>query len=274
MQPADTNTIGIAGCGTMGLPMAQALLAGGFDVYGFDVRPSKEFADFSSRMTTNPHEFSDQCDIVLCVVRDEQQVLDLCFDDQAIFQSSAPPHTFILSSTISPRFVHELGEKLPANVSLIDAPMSGAPLAAIAATLTFMVGGPKQTVDSLQPLFAAMGNKTHHLGDLGAGMIAKVLNNFVAASTVVAVRNVLHHAGNLGLDEQILLDVMQQSSGQTWFGSNFNKIDWADQAYSNSNTIGILEKDVRAFINALEGDPEPLHKAIIAALQTLPQLPA
>jgi len=167
-----------------------------------------------------------------------------------------------------------LREKLPDNIALIDAPMSGAPLAAIAATLTFMLGGPKQVVDDLQPLFSAMGNKTHHLGDIGAGMTAKVLNNFVAASTVVAVRNVLHHGDALGMDQKTLLNVLEQSSGQTWFGSNFDKIDWASEDYSPANTIGILEKDVRSFINALDEGPEPLHEAIITALQTLPRLPA
>ncbi len=268
------KTIGIAGCGAMGLPMAQALQTHNFKVCGFDTRPAEEFAQFTAHMISDPQEFSNRCDIVICVVRDEKQVLDLCFDDQAIFHSPAPPETFILSSTVSPGFVHKLHERLPDNIALIDAPMSGAPLAAVAATLTFMVGGPKPAVQALQPLFSAMGNKTHHLGGLGAGMTAKVLNNFVAASTVVAVRNVLHHADALGMDKQTLLSVMEQSSGQTWFGSNFKKINWASEDYSPANTIGILEKDVRSFIDALDGDPEPLHKAIITALQTLPRLPA
>ncbi len=268
------KTIGIAGCGAMGLPMAKALLDARYKVCGFDIRPPEDFGDFSTHMITDPEQFSDQCDIVICVVRDQSQVLDLCFDDQAIFNNPSPPKTLVLSSTVSPKFVHTLRKNLDGNVALIDAPMSGAPLAAIDKTLTFMVGGPDQPVNELLPLFAAMGSKTHHLGELGTGMTAKVLNNFVAASTVVAVRNVLHHAGQLGMDQQSLLAVMQQSSGQTWFGSNFEKIDWATQTHAPSNTIGILEKDVRCFIDTLDEEPEPLHKAIIAALQTLPPLPA
>ncbi len=268
------NTIGVAGCGAMGLPMAQALVKAGFSVKGFDLRPAEEFNDFSSSMIADPQAFCDHCNMIICVVRDEPQVLDLCFNDQAIFQNPARPQTFVLSSTVSPRFVHKLRQKLPADVALVDAPMSGAPLAAIDASLTFMVGGPQETVDELQPLFAAMGSKSHHLGPLGAGMTAKVLNNFVAASTVVAVRNVLYHADKLAMDQQTLLEIMQQSSGQTWFGSNLENINWADETYSPANTIGILEKDVRSFIDTLVDGPEPLHKAIITALQTLPRLPA
>ncbi len=274
MQASPQQTIGIAGCGAMGLPMARALLNAGFPVSGYDIRPANEFADFAPQMISDPHQFSDLCTTVICVVRDEKQVLDLCFNDQAIFEAENPPQTFVLSSTVSPRFVHKLREKLPQDVVLIDAPMSGAPLAAIAATLTFMVGGPAQPVTDLQPAFQAMGSKIHHLGHLGTGMTAKVLNNFVAASTVVAVRNVLYHADKLGMDKQTLLDVMRKSSGQTWFGSNYQQIDWANEIHDSANTIGILEKDVRSFINALEDGPEPLHDAIITALQTLPPAPS
>ncbi|HFC04214.1 MAG TPA: NAD(P)-dependent oxidoreductase [Rhizobiales bacterium] len=274
MGEAFTRTIGVAGCGAMGLPMAKALVAGGFSVLGYDIRPTSDFGDFASLMVKNPEQFSNQCDVIFCVVRDEAQVLDLCFTRQAIFKNNLRPQTFVLSSTVSPGFVEQLQHQLPGNITLIDAPMSGAPLAASAATLTFMVGGPEQAVKTLSPVFAAMGSKTHYLGDLGKGMTAKVLNNFVAASTVVAVRNVLYHAKSLGLDKQTLLDVMQQSSGQTWFGSNFDDINWAGETYARDNTIGILEKDVRSFIAALERGPEPVHNAIITALQTLPDLPA
>lgn len=249
------------------MPMAQALLSAGFSVKGFDIRPIRELAP---HMIAQADRFSNNCDIVICVVRDEKQILDLCFDQQAIFKAQNPPQTFILSSTVSPRFVHKLRTMLPPSVTLIDAPMSGAPLAAKSASLTFMVGGPDKAVGQLTPLFAAMGKATHHLGELGAGMAVKVLNNFVAASTVVAVRNVLRQADHLGIDKQTLLKVMDQSSGQTWFGSNYNNINWAKEGYDAANTIGILEKDVRAFIDTLDSNAEPLHEAIITALQTLP----
>jgi 3-hydroxyisobutyrate dehydrogenase-like beta-hydroxyacid dehydrogenase len=273
-----TNTtrpvIGVAGCGAMGLPMARAMLAKGFNVSGFDIRPVNDFGNFSKSMIESPTDFATRCEVVFCVVRDKQQVFDLCFEQQAVFSADEKPHTLVLSSTTSPAFVHALRQRLPDDVALIDAPMSGAPQAAIAATLTFMIGGDQQAITPLMPAFEAMGSKIHHLGPLGTGMTTKVLNNFVAATTVVAVRNVLHHASNLGLDKQTLLKVMNQSSGQTWFGSSFNQTTWSRETYDQSNTIGILEKDVRAFIEALPAGPEPLHDAIITALQTLPRVPA
>ena len=257
----------------MGLPMAKALLDAGFSVKGFDVKPITQFGNFKPHMIANPAKFANDCDTVICVVRNKHQILDLCFNDQAIFKTTTPPKTFIVSSTVSPLFIKELRQLLPDDVELIDAPMSGGPQAAIARTLTFMVGGVDEQIAPLRPLFDAMGNKTFELGNLGAGMTIKMLNNFVAATTVAAVRNVITQAASLGVEKDLLLSVMDKSSGQTWFGSSFNQTEWAQETYDKANTIGILEKDVRAFIDTLPNGPEPLHEAVITALQTLPPMP-
>lgn len=250
------ETIGIAGCGAMGLPMARSLLAAGFDVWGFDVRPLAEFGDFQPRMVGDPAEFAARCPTVISVVRDIRQTLDLCFDEQALFAREARPRRLVVSSTVSPRFLGELAARLPDGTELVDAPMSGAPVAAREARLTFMVGGMDATVDELMPLFRAMGRTIHHLGKLGAGMTVKVVNNFVAASSVVAVRHAMAAAQALGVAPDLLTQVMAQSSGGTWYGDNFAAIDWAAEGYDPENTIGILEKDVKSFLDALTSLPD------------------
>ncbi len=264
----EIGRVGVAGCGAMGLPMAQALRGAGFDVCGFDVRPPAEFGGFRSSMILEAARFAARCAVVVCVVRDQKQVLDLCFGEQGLFRKKEYPGTLVLSSTVSPGFVAELAGELPGDVDLVDAPMSGAPPAAREARLTFMIGGEPQVKERLMPLFGAMGEKVFDLGVCGAGMRAKVLNNFVAACSTVAVRNVLEHAGELGIKTKVLLEVLHQSSGQTWFGSNLERLDWGLEPYERTNTIGILEKDVRAFISALEG-ADPLHRAVLEALRGL-----
>ena len=74
--------IGVAGCGRMGLPMAQALQQSGFDVQGFDVRPISEFGEFRGSMANNPSEFAHNLQTVFTVVRDQKQTDELLFDDQ------------------------------------------------------------------------------------------------------------------------------------------------------------------------------------------------
>ncbi|MCK5620876.1 MAG: hypothetical protein KAJ11_01200, partial [Alphaproteobacteria bacterium] len=87
-SPAYSEPVGIAGCGAMGLPMARSLLAAEFGVYGFDVRPVREFGDFEGRMIADPAEFAARCPTVISVVRDIPQTLELCFGQQALFANA------------------------------------------------------------------------------------------------------------------------------------------------------------------------------------------
>ncbi len=250
MTDPENSHIGVAGCGAMGLPMARALLRAGFDVRGFDIRPPEEFGDFAGRMVVDPARFGAWCDTLICVVRDIPQIEALCFEEQALFTRPAHPASLIVSSTVSPRYLHDLHARLPEGVTLIDAHM---------------------------PLFAAMGKTLHRLGGPGAGMSAKVLNNFVAATSVVAVRRVLALAAALGIEAEALLAVMDSSSGQNWYASRFREIAWAREEYNPANTIGILEKDVQSFLDALndgeKADAAPLPEAVTAALRRLPPVP-
>jgi 3-hydroxyisobutyrate dehydrogenase len=267
------ESIGVAGCGAMGLPMAQCLLAAGYDVWGYDIRPTPEFGSFSSRMITDPAVFAARCPTVISVVRDARQTDDLLFADQALFMRDERPRRLIVSSTLSPRFVMALPNRLPDGTALIDAPMSGAPIAAEQGTLTFMVGGPDALVDHCLPLFRAMGDAIYRLGPFGSGMVCKVLNNYAAASSVVAVRRIYDAAAQLDVDRNTLRRVMADSSGSTWFGDNFERISWAREGYDPANTIGIVEKDVRAMLDAVAPDggehAYPFDDAILAGLRAL-----
>jgi len=267
------GVIGIAGCGSMGLPMARQLHQAGVDVWGFDVRPACEFGDFENRMITNPQDFAARVDTVISVVRNWSQTTDLCFDVQKIFTAPQPPQTLVVSSTLSPRVLESLAQRLPHGTTLVDAPMSGAPYRAENGSLTFMVGGDEMVVSELADTFNIMGSVIHHLGPVGAGLTCKVINNFVAASSVVAVRRAVQAARLLGVDQRTMLAVMRTSSGGTWFGDNFAAIDWSGQGYDPENTIGILEKDMASFLDAMQGVADdsdcPFEQAILAGLRKL-----
>jgi 3-hydroxyisobutyrate dehydrogenase-like beta-hydroxyacid dehydrogenase len=268
------GTVGVAGCGAMGLPMAKRLHNAGFETYGFDVRSIA--GDFAPRMIGNAAEFAQKCDVVVSVVRDSKQTRDLLLDSQNVLRTpGSKVKTVLISSTLSPVFVRGLAQEvstLAPQVHFVDAPMSGAPYSAQAGTLTFMVGGEAGHVDPLKPLLFAMGIDIHHLGELGAGSSAKVLNNLVAASSVVATRRALKAADALGLPRERLLNVMQTSSGQNWFASNLSRISWAHEEYSPDNTMGTLEKDVESMIDAVRGQAlsdSDFEAAVVRAIRTI-----
>ncbi len=270
---ADTEVVGVAGCGAMGLPMARRLSLAGFDVLGFDVRAVDEFGDFAPRMVPDPVSFARRCGTIVCVVRDERQTHDLLFDEQNVCASGSAIHTVVLSSTLSPRVVHEVRTRLDVDVTLIDAPMSGAPVGAEAGTLTFMLGGGEEDIARAMPLFQAMGSAHYRCGALGQGMTVKVLNNYVAVSSVVAVRRVLDAARRAGVDTSRLREIMSKSSGATWYGDRFDDIAWSREGYEPGNTIGILEKDLAAAVDVLSeeagGATAPLDDVLRTALRQL-----
>ena len=259
----------------MGLPMLKRLIEGGLHARGFDIRSATEYTSDAKYMLTSPRELAMQSDVLLSVVRDREQTLDLCFNDQGIFEQSTHPSILVLCSTLSPATVIEVKNRLPKDVQLVDAPMSGSTHGAKDGTLTFMIGGDNQSVDAIQPALDLMGSRICHLGQSGAGMVFKVLNNYMAALSTVGVRRVIDLARHYDVDHQALLDVMSTSSGATWFGNEFQEIEWSGEGFETTNTIGILEKDVNAALEDIQVDGDtghPLDQVLLLALRQLEQL--
>jgi 3-hydroxyisobutyrate dehydrogenase-like beta-hydroxyacid dehydrogenase len=257
--------IGLAGCGRMGLPMLRAMIAAGYDARGFDIAPR------AASVTDDFTAFATGLNILFTVVRDMEQTEELLFTQQQALDNAPVLHSIVICSTLSPRYVADLRSRIAAHITLIDAPMSGAVIAAEERRLSFMLGGDTPTLDALQPLFAAMGSSFHRMGDFGAGMGAKVLNNLLAASGTVMTRLVLDWAKDAGLDADNLLQLIDKSSGQNWFASNFDQIEFARDGYSPDNTIGILKKDVQSALAAAPRDADTrLPDLLVKLIANLP----
>lgn len=257
--------IGLAGCGRMGEPMLQALRDAGCNAVGLDI-VEKE-APWIGR---DPKAFSTGLETLFVVVRDAFQTEALLFGDQNIVGRADDLRRIVLCSTVSPRFVTALEGKLPRRVNLIDAPMSGADVAAFERSLTFMMGGDKAEIDDLMPLLGAMGTQFFHMGPLGTGMQAKVLNNMLAASHTAMTRIVLDWATDVKMDEARLLNVIEASSGQNWFASGYDVIEFSKDGHQPDNTIGILLKDVAAAIDAAPyGADTSLPQSVMTTLRNL-----
>lgn len=260
--------IGLAGCGRMGAPMLAALIENGFSAIGFDVVPKA-----SDEITDDPVSFTQDLETLITVVRDIEQTDDVLFGAQN-FSSLPSLKRIIVSSTLSPRYVRNLRNRIPEHISLIDAPMSGAQIAAANGTLSFMLGGTPHDLDAVQPLFDAMGEHFHRMGAFGSGMQAKVLNNLLAASNTAMTRLVLDWADDAGIDETALLNLIHTSSGQNWLASGFDDIEFARDGHDPSNTIAILVKDVASALDAAPiGADTALPKTVQAAIKSLKPRP-
>jgi len=248
---------GIAGCGRMGAPMLAALRAAGLPARGYDVVQID-----AGHITDDIAVFAEDLTTLITVVRDIDQTDAVLFGDQNF--SAIPSLTrIIICSTLSPRYVRDLRARVPSHITLIDAPMSGAQIAAEQARLSFMLGGDTDDIAAAQPLFNAMGKHFHHMGNFGAGMQAKVLNNLLAASNTAMTRLVLDWADAAGLDESKLLNLIHTSSGQNWLASGFNDIEFARDGFAPDNTIAILVKDVASALDAAPADADTALPTLI-----------
>tara|TARA_B100000780_G_scaffold81472_1_gene55591 strand:+ start:263 stop:1111 length:849 start_codon:yes stop_codon:yes gene_type:complete len=271
--------IGIAGCGTMGLPMLEVLLKNKVKAIGYDVRPQEDFLSLKENFVSSKRVFFENTDVIFSLVRDINQTLELCEGTDGLFNLNSSK-TLIICSTLSPAFLNDFIKKAPENIEVIEAPMSGAPMRAKEASLTFMVGSTKNQFETISPILNILGRTIHHIGKFGSGMSVKVLNNFVASCSVVAVRHVLSEAKNLNISTDQLLEILNCSSGKTWFSENLYSIDWSKESYNKENTIGILEKDVNSYLDGLQDAGsktneamQNFQKALLKGLQNIPDFP-
>ena len=268
--------IGLAGCGNMGLPMLNAMLSKNIDAKGYDIEKKKSLSSLGKDFISSKKKFLDDRNIIISVVRDASDTIELCEGNNGLFEQQSSK-VLIIASTLSPKFVMDLKSKAPKNIKIVDAPMSGATIAAHEARLTFMVGCEKVLFNYIEPLLELMGTRINHIGNFGSGMMVKVLNNFIAASSVVSVRHVLHQAQKFELDIDALFKTIDTSSGQTWFGTNRTDKEWFKENFENDNTMGILKKDVEAYVDSFENETDldnfvsgELSASIIKAINNMP----
>ncbi len=195
--------IGFIGLGIMGKPMARNLLRAGYPlvVHSRSPGPVDEMAKEGAKPALSPHEVAGQTDIVITMLPDSRDVQQVMTGPAGVFASARPGMLLIDMSTISPLAARQLGREAEARgAAMLDAPVSGGETGAIDGTLSIMVGGRADAFARALPVFRAMGKNIVHIGEAGAGQIAKAANQIVVALTIEAVGEALVLAIKAGVD--------------------------------------------------------------------------
>jgi len=166
---------------------------------------------------------------------------------------------FIDCSTIDPSSSREVGGLAErAGGVFVDAPMSGGVVGAAAGTLTFMLGAPAALVPTLEPTLLRMGRRVLHCGAPGAGLAAKLANNYLLAVSNVATAEAMNLGVRWGLDPQVLAGVINVSTGRCWPSKVNNPVPGvvegapAGRDYEGGFGIGLMRKDLKLAIVAAE----------------------
>jgi len=212
--------IGFVGLGAMGEPMAQNLLKAGFrmTVYGRRPEALKNVLASGARPVRILSDLAC-CDVVFIMVNTGDQVEDVVLGKDGIIQGFKDDHSLIIivMSTISPMTIKKIsGLMRSKKISFVDAPVSGMPVVAMRGTLTFMVGGQEDVVESVKPYLQVMGKNIFYTGPLGTGLATKLLNNILAIANLYLLPEVMRIGIEAGLDVKTMVEVFRTSSGKSW----------------------------------------------------------
>jgi 3-hydroxyisobutyrate dehydrogenase len=194
--------IGFVGLGLMGAPMVRRLVAQGWQVTVWNLEPERyaEVADVT--VVEGPHQVREASDIVIFCILNGDAVEECCFGPKGLARAKSGASLLIDCSTINPDRTVALAERLKAETGMcwVDAPISGGPAAAGDGNLTIMMGGADDDVARAQPVLADLATNLTHIGALGAGQTAKIINQAIVGVGYVLMAEALALAEASGID--------------------------------------------------------------------------
>jgi 3-hydroxyisobutyrate dehydrogenase len=273
--------VGFIGLGSQGGPIARRIVEDGYPLTVWARRPESivPFRDTAASVSSTPAELGAASDLVgICVV-DDADVEDVLLRPDGVLAGMSEGGVVAIHSTIHPDTCLRLADQAAnRGVAVVDAPVSGGGVAAAQRKLLVMAGGDDEHVARCRPVFETFADPVIHVGPLGNGQQAKLLNNLVFTAQIAMALDTFAFADRLRMDRGTLAQVLDHGSG----GSRAAAI----LAASGFNASGLrqaeplLRKDVSIMrhVARAKGASEPavvvrLAQSALAALGGTPDRP-
>lgn len=197
------TTVAFIGLGAMGAPMVGHLIRAGHTVRAFVRRP--QAADAARALGAEPFftpaEAARGAAVVFTNVTTSEDVREVLLGQNGVIEGAAPGTICVDHSTISPVVTREIAQALAAKgIEALDCPVSGGTTAAQAGTLTIMVGGKAENLEKVRPMLECLGKTITHIGDNGAGQVAKLCNQIAQVVNIQGIAEAMRFAGAQGVD--------------------------------------------------------------------------
>ncbi|MGB8212378.1 MAG: NAD(P)-binding domain-containing protein [Anaerolineales bacterium] len=212
-------TVGYIGLGLMGKSIARNIHKAGFPlvVHNRSQAAVEELMAEGAKAATSPAEVAAQADVVFTNLPDTPDVEKVVLGEKGILAGAHSGLIFVDNSTIKPATARSLAARLlEQGVFSLDAPVSGGDIGARNGTLAIMVGGPAEALEKVRPVFQAMGKTVTHVGEAGAGQVAKAANQIMVAAQMVAMGELLIFAQKAGVDPQKVVEAIKGGAAQCW----------------------------------------------------------
>ena len=244
----------------MGMPMIRNLLQANLSVTGFDLNPlvaDELKSEIHFEMATSAIALTKKCDVIILMLPDSNIVDRLLWEgEDALSKAMNSKQTIIDMGSSDPvRSRANFDRLAQLGISFIDAPVSGGVRRAKDGSLSIMIGGLAPAVESVQPIFKAMGKTLVHVGAAGAGHAVKALNNYVSASGLLAVCEALVAAEKFGIDPHLVNQVFNVSTGKN--NTTDVKVEnfMLSGTFNSGFSLALMRKDLQTaldFISRME----------------------
>jgi 3-hydroxyisobutyrate dehydrogenase len=240
---------GVIGLGSMGLAMAATLAKAGFDVRGYDVSAARRHEGTAIGLAIAndaPSAATDAGCLVLSLpsAEDVEAVMATLWPT---LERAAGRRIVIIDTTTSRADVSRVlaGRLAGLGHAFLDAPVSGGPTGAATGNLTAMIGGDALDLAWVRPVLESLANRIIHVGPSGAGNVAKLANNLLAAAHVVTTREALRLACAEGIDPAAMLEVINAASGRSAI-SEVHFPTWVlSGRFDSGFSMALMRKDIR-----------------------------
>lgn len=242
------ETIAFIGLGRMGMPMARRLSEAGFSVQAFDL--SSEVlagcADIGVRACMSADDAAENSQLVITMLPDGDVVRQAVLGPEGAAKTMNRHAVLTDMSSSAPLNTRKLGIDLAAlGLRMIDAPVSGGIAKAGDGSLTIIAGGEATDIVFARPALEAMGSQIIHAGPLGSGHAAKALNNYVSAAGLSAACEALLIAEAFGIDRELMVDVLNGSTGRNNSTQMKLKPHILSSAFASGFAMDLMAKDLR-----------------------------
>ena len=260
--------VAFLGLGIMGSRQAANLARDGHELTVWNRTKAKAqawAAEHGARVADTPREAAASADVVISMVVDDDQVADVLLrEPDGAAHGAREGALFVDMSTISPADTRRIGAALAARgIAFVDAPVTGSAPRAEDGTLTIMCGGADDHVERARPLLEAMGRVVVHVGAVGQGEMAKLINNAVAAVNAATVAQALIAARATGVDLDAIVQIMGAGSGNSTM-LELKAGPMRDHDYSTLFKLEHMLKDVRLCLEETQRAGVPFPAAAAA----------
>jgi 3-hydroxyisobutyrate dehydrogenase len=217
--------IGWIGTGVMGTSMCGHLLAAGYaaTVFNRTVEKTRPLVEKGAKVADSPQAVAQASDVVFTIVGYPHDVREVTLGPGGTLAGARPGTVLVDMTTSEPSLAIEIDQAARAKrVQSVDAPVSGGDVGAREARLSIMIGGDKEVVEALRPLFETMGKTIVHQGPAGAGQHTKMVNQVLIATNMIGVCEGLLYAYKAGLDLNVVLQSVGSGAAGSWSLNNLS----------------------------------------------------